>query len=117
VGSVHSTIAERDAVIADRDQALSQKERERLRKLRERRDTLARRYVRRRLTALGKALRRKPLNVVEANKALKEAVSKIVLDPEAGDLTIHWHHSEVSTEGGPFYSRHCRIFDDVSETT
>jgi hypothetical protein len=46
------------------------------------RDTLARPYVQRRLTALGKALRRKPLNVVDTNKAINEAVSKIVLNPE-----------------------------------
>jgi hypothetical protein len=30
---------------------------------------------------------------------LKEAVSKIVIDPEAGSLTIHWHHADEAQEG------------------
>jgi hypothetical protein len=46
--------------------------------------------VRRRLATLREALRRKPLNILQVNNALKEAVSKIVLDPKAGTLTIHW---------------------------
>jgi flagellar motility protein MotE (MotC chaperone) len=90
---------------------------ERLRTLRARRDTLARPYVQKRLAALGDALGRKPLNVAEANKALKEVVSKMVLDPEGSRLTIHWHHSDMSTEAGPFFSRHDRTFHEVSETT
>jgi hypothetical protein len=80
--------------------------RKRLRVLRERRDTLARPYVRRRLMALGKAVRRKPLNVPDVNKALREAVSKIVIDPERALLTIHWHHANGPSRDVPFYSRH-----------
>jgi hypothetical protein len=37
--------------------------------------------------------------VSDVNKALKEAVSKIVIDPEAGSLTIHWHHADESSRG------------------
>jgi DNA invertase Pin-like site-specific DNA recombinase len=70
---------------------------ERLGALQARRKALARPYVIRRLTALRDALRLKPFNVVEVNKALKEAVNKIVLDPDAGKLAVHWHHSEEAT--------------------
>jgi hypothetical protein len=102
-------IREKSGVVRTRlreKEAQLEEARERLRSLRERRDTLARPYVQRRLMALGRALRRKPLNVVDANEALKEAVSKIVLDPEAAQLTIHWHHASEPMRGVPFYSRH-----------
>jgi hypothetical protein len=88
---------------------------EKLRALRARRDALAKPYVRRRLAALKRALRSNPVNVREANNALKEAVAKIVLDPGKGRLTIHWHHARESPSGGvPFFSRHAaRVFTDV----
>jgi hypothetical protein len=35
--------------------------------------------------------------VAVVNKALKEAVGKIVLDPEAGRLAIHWHRASEPT--------------------
>jgi hypothetical protein len=74
--------------------------RERLRSLRAHRDTLASPYVARRLQALEQALTRKPLNVVEANKALKEAVSRIVINPET-EVTLHWHHApDQPTDAG-----------------
>jgi hypothetical protein len=84
--------------------------RERLRALKARRDALARPYVQRRLDALMSALQRKPLNVVEANKALKESVSKIVLDPEEGTFAIHWHHATEPTEDVPFFSKHTEFY-------
>jgi hypothetical protein len=56
-------------------------------------------------------LRGKPLNVAEANEALRETVSRIVVDPEAARLTIHWRHSEEPTEDIPFYSRHIKAFE------
>jgi recombinase/recombinase-like zinc beta ribbon protein/resolvase-like protein len=90
---------------------------ERLRTLRARRDALARPYVQRRLTVLQEALLREPLNVVEANQALKEAVSKIVLDPEAAKLTIYWHHASEPSDGVPFFSRHFRGFDDADNAS
>lgn len=88
--------------------------RERVRALRAQQEAMAKPYVRLRLDALKKALQRKPLNVSEANRALKEAVSKIVFDPE-GKLTLHWHHApERPTEDVGFVSRHNRMFDDVT---
>jgi DNA invertase Pin-like site-specific DNA recombinase len=88
--------------------------REHLRSLRSQRDTLSRPYVARRLQALEQALTRKPLNVVEANKALKEAVSRIVFNPESAELLLHWQHApEQPTDAGPFASRHMTTFDVV----
>jgi hypothetical protein len=88
--------------------------RERLRTLRAQQEATAKPYVRQRLDALKKALQRKPLNVSEANRALKEAVNKIVFDPE-GKLALHWHHApERPTEDVGFVSRHNRMFDDVT---
>jgi hypothetical protein len=50
-------------------------------------------------------LRRRPLNVSDVNKALKEAVRKVVIDPEAGSLSIHWHHANEAQEGLSFSVR------------
>jgi hypothetical protein len=86
--------------------------RERLRSLRAHRGTLGKAYVQRRLDTLLAALRHKPFSVTLVNNALKEAVSKIVLDPETASLVIHWHHTpEQPTEAGPFHSRHYKGFD------
>jgi DNA invertase Pin-like site-specific DNA recombinase len=88
--------------------------RERLRTLRAQQEAMAKPYVRQRLDALKKALQRKPFDVSEANRALKEAVNKIVFDPE-GKLTIYWHHApEEPTGDVGFVSRHNRMFDDVT---
>ncbi len=46
------------------------------------------------------------------NKALKEAVAKIIIDPEAGRLTIHWRHATGTTGTFSFHSRHSRAFED-----
>ena len=78
--------------------------REALRELKARRDTYAGPYVLKRLESLRDNLRREPFNVAEANAALKQAAKSIVLDP-TGNLTIHWHHSDIPTEGIPFWSR------------
>ena len=85
--------------------------REALRDLRTRRDALAAPYVHQGLEALKDALSRDPVNIPTANKALKEAASHIVLDPETAMLSIHWHHTSLSTDV-PFWSRHLRGFDD-----
>src|SRR5262249_17839798 len=69
--------------------------RDELRTLRLRWEAMTSIKVSRKLTAVVTALSRKPINVVEANKALKEAINKIVLDPGDGAyLTIYWHHAE-----------------------
>jgi predicted nuclease with TOPRIM domain len=62
---------------------------ERLRDLRARRETLSSASVLRRLEAVKQALKQKRLNVSEANKVLKQAVSKIVMDADRGaDLLL-----------------------------
>jgi Recombinase zinc beta ribbon domain/Recombinase len=66
----------------------------RLRDLRARRDTLASASVLRRLEAVERVLTQRRLNVGEANKVLKQAVSKIVMDADDGTLTFHWHHAD-----------------------
>jgi DNA invertase Pin-like site-specific DNA recombinase len=84
-----------------------------LKALRVKRNTEVAPFVYRRLLSLSEALRQKPFSVSEVNKALKEAASKIVLDPEEGRLWVYWHHHEGEpTDGGPFYSRHLTVFDD-----
>jgi hypothetical protein len=83
-----------------------------LRTLRARRDTLARPYVQRRLQALREALTRTPLNVAETNKAMREAISRIVMDVEASSRSIEWHHSVQKTDNVMFFSRHSRLFDN-----
>jgi DNA invertase Pin-like site-specific DNA recombinase len=109
-------IRERSTTVRQR---LRQKEqeleeaREELRALRAHRDTLAKPQVQRRLHALLTALTAKPFNVVKANAVLKEAVSRVVLNPETSELTIFWQHApEQPSEAGPFWSRHYRGFDD-----
>ncbi len=87
-----------------------EKAKEELRALRVKRNTEVAPFVYRRLAYLWETLRRKPFNVAEVNKALKEAVSKIVLDPEIGRLAIYWHHATEPSEGVPFFSRHSRAF-------
>jgi hypothetical protein len=87
--------------------------RAKLSRLNTEREKLARPYVRQRLAALLQALQRKPFNVTDVNRALKAVVSKIVLDPEAAHLTLHWHHSSVTTDDVPFFSRHSKLFDKV----
>jgi DNA invertase Pin-like site-specific DNA recombinase len=73
-------------------------ERERLRELRVKLSTLTDANAIRRLEALRAALEREPVNVAEANKALRQAVSRIVLDPEQATLAIYWLHSEQPQE-------------------
>jgi hypothetical protein len=64
-----------------------------LRALIARRDTLAPDRVERKLQALYKALTRKPFDVVQANAALKQAVRKITMDAQNGELSIYWRHA------------------------
>jgi DNA invertase Pin-like site-specific DNA recombinase len=80
-------------------------EREHLRDLRTRRDTLTSANVKRRLDAVRTALEQEPINVAETNRALRQAVSRIVMDAEDATLTIYWHHAEQPSEVVHFYSR------------
>lgn len=67
-------------------------ERTRLAELIATRDRLTDRRVKRRLEALEAVLSTKPLDVVKANAAMREAIRRIVLDLDKSELRIHWHH-------------------------
>jgi DNA invertase Pin-like site-specific DNA recombinase len=85
-------------------QALSRAEqeleeaRETLRELMERRDTLTSTNVKLRLAAVEKALTGETIDAVEANKALRGAVRRMVMRPAEGALEIHWHHADEPQE-------------------
>jgi DNA invertase Pin-like site-specific DNA recombinase len=103
--------------VTDRSEAVRQRLREKehernetaeqLRKLKAHRDSLASPSVQRKLMELKTALEQRPLNVSKTNAALKQAVSRIVVDPERATITIHWRHSD-ETRDIWFYSRHFR---------
>lgn len=99
-------------LLREREVELTKAE-ERLRELRARRDTLAGVGVLRRLEAIERALTREPLNVSEANKSLKQAVSNIVMDAERGTLTVYWHHADDPSDPIFFTSRHKRWENDA----
>jgi DNA invertase Pin-like site-specific DNA recombinase len=79
-----------------------------LRELQVRRDRMTSTAVMRRLDAIRQALSRKPLIVAEANKALKQAVCKIVMNTEDATMTVHWHHADEPSDPIYFVSRHKR---------
>ena len=84
----------------------------RLREARERRDRLAQPFVMRRLEALRAALTAKPLDVVEANRAMKDTIEMLVLDPKQARLDVYWRDADVV--GYVFvHSRHSTIFSDL----
>lgn len=76
-----------------------------LRELSARKETLTSASVAARLKALEEALTRKPFKVSDANRALRQAMRKIVVAPREAMLEIHWHHAE-QTDEIPFHSRH-----------
>jgi hypothetical protein len=80
-------------------------EREHMRDLRAQRDTRTSANVVRRLEAVRAALEREPINVAEANRTLRQAVSRIVLEPERATLTIYWRHAEQWAQEVQFYTR------------
>jgi DNA invertase Pin-like site-specific DNA recombinase len=82
-------------------------ERERLRDLMVQRDTRTSANVLRRLETVHTALERNPLNVAEVNRALRQAVNRIVLEPEPErpTLTIYWQHAEQVGQERPIYTR------------
>jgi hypothetical protein len=88
----------------EKERELEQRRKE-LRELRARKATLTPASVSARLEALRAALTREPLDVVEVNTALRQAVSRIVIAPKRAMLSLHWHHAD-ETEHVPFYTRH-----------
>jgi DNA invertase Pin-like site-specific DNA recombinase len=87
---------------------------ERLREARERLDRLAQPFVVQRLKALEEALKKRPLDVVQANQAIKAAIEKLVLDPEQGMLFLHWHDTDRVEAIPVRHARHVTVFDDVA---
>jgi DNA invertase Pin-like site-specific DNA recombinase len=65
-----------------------------LRELRAQRATLTTASVRDRLRAVEKTLSSTGATVAGTNRVLREAVRRIVLDPEQGRLWVRWHHSD-----------------------
>jgi hypothetical protein len=72
------------------------------------RDTLTTASVRDRLRAVKKALEANTVNVVATNQALRQAMSRIVLDHEQARLEVYWHHAPESVQVINFYTRHKR---------
>jgi hypothetical protein len=70
--------------------------------------------VKGRLKAVERALTGKA-DVVEVNKVLRDAMRRIVLDPEQGQLWIRWHHSE-EIQGITCITRHMD-WTELRETT
>ena len=64
-----------------------------LRDLRAQRDTLTTASVRDMLKAVQEALSSNK-DVTEINQALRQAIRRIMLDPEQGRLWVQWHHSD-----------------------
>jgi hypothetical protein len=54
------------------------------------------------------ALKREPIDVGEVNRALRQAVSRIVMNPKRGTVTIYWHHAEDPSEPIMFGGRHMK---------
>lgn len=77
--------------------------RERLRELRTRRDSMASAGVVRRLEAIEQGLTEKPLDVPKVNRALREAVERIVMHPAEGRLEVYWRHADEPQEV-PFHT-------------
>jgi hypothetical protein len=75
-----------------------------LRHLRTQRDTLTTASVKDRLKAVERVLTQKT-GVIETNTVLRDAIRRIVLDPENGCLWIRWQHSE-EIQDIIFASRH-----------
>jgi hypothetical protein len=89
-----SRAAKRKLQDAERELELA---RDSLRKLLERRDTLT--SIRKRMEAVEQALlTAEPMDTGEANKALRAAVRRMVMRPQAGTLDILWHHADEPQE-------------------
>jgi DNA invertase Pin-like site-specific DNA recombinase len=109
-GSPEATAASRSLREVERRLKGLQKE---LRDLRAQRDTLTTASVRDRLKAVERALTGNT-NVVETNTVLRDAIRRIVLDPEQGRLWVRWHHSE-EIQDIPCATRHMN-WEDFRET-
>ncbi|THD46738.1 MAG: hypothetical protein E8A46_25705 [Bradyrhizobium sp.] len=80
----------------------------RLRTITAQRDTLTTASVRDRLKAVKKTLEADTVDVVVTNQALRQAVSRIVLDPEKARMELYWHHAPENVQVIHFHTRHAR---------
>ncbi|MBP0111340.1 recombinase family protein [Bradyrhizobium vignae] len=110
-GSPEATAASRQ--VREVEQRLKRLQRE-LRELRAQRDTKTTTSVKDRLKAVERALSGND-DVAEINMALRDAIRRIVLDPEQGHLWVRWHHSEEVQDIG-FITRHMD-WTEFRETT
>jgi len=101
--AVRGQLRVKEAQIADAEKQLGD--------LRARRDALGAPYVLKRLKQMRDALVQEPFDVAHVNKALRETVRAITVNPEAAMLVIEWQHSTAVTDDIPFYSRHATAFD------
>lgn len=85
-----------------------------LRDLRAQRDTMTTASVKDRLKAVEHVLTQSS-DVAQTNAALRDAMRRIVLDPEQGHLWIRWHHSE-EIQDVPCNTRHMD-WTEMRETT
>jgi len=65
-----------------------------LRDLRAQRDTLTTASVKDRLKAVERVLNGNNADIADTNNVLREAIRRIVIDPQQGRLWVRWHHSE-----------------------
>jgi hypothetical protein len=84
------------------------KAQESLRTITAQRDTLTTASVRDRLKAVKNTLEADTVAVVATNQALRQAISRIVLDPEKARMELYWHHAPENVQVIHFYTRHAR---------
>jgi DNA invertase Pin-like site-specific DNA recombinase len=97
--------------LAEMERQLKAYQRE-LRDLRATRDTLTAASVKGRLNAVERVLST-DTDTTEINRALRDAIRRIVVDPENGMLWVRWHHSD-ETQGVLCVTRHM-IWEDMRE--
>lgn len=78
--------------LANAERELKELQRQ-LRELRAKRDTMTTASVKDRLKAVERALTGKD-DVVAVNEVLRDAIKRVVLDPQQGHLWVRWHHSD-----------------------
>ena len=77
--------------------------------LNKRLDSMTSVSVKRKLDSISNVLSQPPLNIAEANRVLKQAIRKMVLYAEQGEIDIYWNHTDepqraggIVTNRGPF---------------
>jgi DNA invertase Pin-like site-specific DNA recombinase len=86
-----------------------EKARDNAAELNKRLDSMTSASVMRKLDSISNVLHQSPLDIAEANRVLKQAIRKMVMDPARGRIEIHWHHTDepqqtggLVTNRGPF---------------